>query len=68
MYKILLFNFLDKYPIRVGISPKIQEKIRDANKLIKLLTINLTPVFLYIAQNEVIKYQLIPKKINPTMK
>ena len=35
----------------------MQGKTKEVKRLIKLLTINLTPVFLNIAQNEVIKYQ-----------
>ena len=54
----LFFNFIAKTPNPDGNKPKIKGSMNEANKLIKLLTINLTPVFLNIAQKEVIIYQL----------
>ena len=46
----------------------MQGKTKEVKRLIKLLIINFTPVFIYTDQKEVSIYQLIPKKINPTKK
>jgi hypothetical protein len=57
-----------KIPNPEGINPKINGRIQEANKLIIVLTINLIPVFLNIAQNEVIRYQFHNNKMELAIK
>ena len=64
----LFLILIAKVAIKVGIIPKMKGKTKEAKRLIKPLSINLNPLFLYIEQYEVIKYQLNPKKIKPTKK
>ena len=65
---IVLFNFIANNPINAGISPKMQDRIKEVRILIRLLTNNFIPVLIYTEQKEVNIYQLIPIKINPTKK